>query len=184
MILVVVVLLLSLWLVFTYNGLVKRRNEIENVFGSIDVMLKKRHDLIPNLVEVARQYMQHESETLSNIAGLRSRALSGNIGTEEKIELENSISKAMGGIMVAVEDYPELKANDQFTMLQRSWNETEEQISAARRAFNAAVTDYNNAIEIIPTTLVAKMLGYTRKSVFEIPEEERANVSAKALFED
>lgn len=165
-----------------YNSLVSKRNQVENAFGSIDVMLKKRYDLIPNLVESVKAYMKHEKETLANITSMRTKALSGNISTDEKVQLENSISGMMRGIMVAVENYPELKASEQFTMLQRSWNEAEEQISAARRAYNSSVTEYNNAVETFPSNVFASLFGHRRKEVFVIQEAERQNISAKSMF--
>jgi LemA protein len=165
-----------------FNNLVGARNQVENAFGSIDVMLKKRYDLIPNLVETAKAYMKHERETLTSITELRTRAMSPNVTTDEKVQLENQISGLMKSVMVSVENYPELKASEQFTMLQRSWNETEEQISAARRNYNASVTSYNNAVEKFPSNIFASMFGHKRKSVLEIPETERQNVSAKAMF--
>jgi LemA protein len=168
--------------VVIYNNLVGARNQVENAFGTIDVMLKKRYDLIPNLVETAKVYMKHERDTLTGITELRTKALSGNVSSDEKVQLENQISGMMKSVMVAVENYPDLKASEQFTMLQRSWNETEEQISAARRNYNASVTDYNNAVEKFPSNIFASMFGHKRKSVLEIPEAERQNVSAKALF--
>jgi LemA protein len=169
-------------IVLIYNNLVGARNQVENAFGSIDVMLKKRYDLIPNLLETVKAYMKHEKETLTGITELRTKALAGNISTDEKIQLENQISGMMKSIMVAVENYPDLKASEQFTMLQRSWNETEEQISAARRSYNASVTSYNNAVEKFPSSIFASMFGYKRKLVFVIVEAERQNISAKALF--
>ncbi|HZX74253.1 MAG TPA: LemA family protein, partial [Cyclobacteriaceae bacterium] len=173
---------LALVAIISYNSLIGKRNQIENAFGSIDVMLKKRYDLIPNLLETAKAYMKHEKDTFTNITEMRTRALTGNVSTEEKIKLENQISGMMKNVMVAVESYPDLKASEQFTMLQRSWNETEEQISAARRSYNAAVTDYNNAVEQFPSSIFASMFGHKRKSVLETAEAERQNISAKAMF--
>jgi len=174
--------LLLIFGIVIYNNLVGARNQVENAFGSIDVMLKKRYDLIPNLVETAKAYMKHERETLTSITELRTRALSPTISTDEKVQLENQISGMMKSVMVSVENYPELKASEQFTMLQRSWNETEEQISAARRNYNASVTSYNNAVEKFPSNIFASLFGHKRKSVLEIPDAERQNVSAKAMF--
>jgi len=175
------VAILVIGAILTYNNLVGARNSVENAFGTIDVMLKKRYDLLPNLVEVAKTYMKHENEIFTNLASLRARATTATT-TDEKVVLENEISGAMKNLMVSVENYPELKASEQFTMLQRSWNETEEQISAARRAYNAAVTAYNNAVEKFPSNIFANMFGHKRKAVFVIAETERQNVSAKALF--
>jgi len=173
---------LILAIIIIYNNLVGKRNQVENAFGSIDVMLKKRYDLIPNLVESVKSYMKHERETLTSITEMRTKAISGNLSNEEKIDTENRISGLMRNIMVAVENYPDLKASDQFLMLQRSWNEAEEQISAARRAYNASVTDFNTSVETFPSNILSGMFNFKRKQVFEIPEVERQNISAKAMF--
>jgi len=145
-------------------------------------MLKKRYDLIPNLVSTVQTYMQHEKGTLTEITEMRAKAVSGNLSSDEKVGLENKLTKALGGIMVAVENYPDLKANQNFMQLQGSLNEIEEQISAARRAYNQSVTNYNNAVEMLPTNMVAAMLGYKRKKVFEIEEAQRKNVNVGELF--
>lgn len=181
-ILIGVAAVLVLGAILTYNNLVGARNMVENAFGTIDVMLKKRYDLLPNLVEVVKKYMTHENEIFTNLASLRAKAISPSISTDEKVQLENQISGTMKNLMLIVENYPNLKASEQFTMLQRSWNETEEQISAARRAYNAAVTAYNNAVEKFPSNIFAGIFGYKRREVFVIPETERQNISAKALF--
>ena len=173
----------GLFLVMLYNGLIGKKNQVENVFGSIDTLLKKRYDLIPNLISTVQTYMKHERGTLTEITEMRAKAVSGNISDDEKVALDNKVSKMMGGIMVAVENYPDLKANQNFMQLQRSLNEIEEQISAARRAYNASVTDYNNAVEMLPTSIMASMMHYSRKQVFEIAEKERKNVDVKSLFD-
>ena len=160
-----------------------KKNQVENAFARIDTMLKKRYDLIPNLVATVKQYASHEKETLTEITELRAKAMSGGLSSDEQVKVDNQISKAMGGIMVAVESYPELKANENFIQLQRTLNETEEQISAARRAFNATVTDFNNAIEMFPSSIVAGMMHYTRRQLFEIPKTERENVDVGKLFD-
>ena len=160
-----------------------KKNQVENAFARIDTMLKKRYDLIPNLVATVKQYASHEKETLTEITELRAKAMSGGLSSDEQMKVDNQIFKAMGGIMVAVESYPELKANENFFQLQRTLNETEEQISAARRAFNATVTDFNNAIEMFPSSIVAGMMHYTRRQLFEIPKTERENVDVGKLFD-
>ncbi len=169
-------------IILMYNNLVGARNNVENAFGGIDAMLKKRYDLIPNLVETVKVYLKHEKETLTQITALRNKASSGSLSTDEKIGLDNQLSGMMRNVMVAVEAYPDLKASEQFTMLQRTWNESEEQISAARRNYNSAVTQYNNAIEKFPSNILAGMFNHKRKPVFEIPEAERQNVSAVSMF--
>jgi LemA protein len=175
--------LFAIIIVIGYNNLVGSRNQVESAFGSMDAMLKKRHDLIPNLVETAKAYMKHESDMLTKVTELRTKALSGTATSDEKVGLENQLGGAMRNIIVAAESYPELKASEQFTMLQRSWNEAEEQISASRRAYNSAVTQYNNAIDKFPSNILASVFSHRRKTVFEIPEAERQNISAKAMFQ-
>jgi LemA protein len=148
----------------------------------MDAMLKKRYDLIPNLVETVKVYMKFERDTLTQISELRTKAMSGTLSSDDKVAVENQLSGMMKGVMVAVENYPDLKSSEQFSLLQRSWNETEEQISASRRAYNSAVTQYNNTIEKFPSNLLASAFNHKRKQVFEIPEAERQNVSAKTMF--
>ncbi|OGV53013.1 MAG: hypothetical protein A2X49_11370 [Lentisphaerae bacterium GWF2_52_8] len=169
-------------LVLIYNSLVVKRNNVDNAFACIDAQLKKRYDLIPNLVETVKNYMKHEASTLKDIAEMRSRAISGNLNQSERAELDKRLGSAIGGIMVSVENYPDLKASDNFQQLQRTLNETEEQLSAARRAFNAAVTDYNNAIQIFPYSIIAGIGGFTAKTLFEASGEERSNPNVGQLF--
>jgi LemA protein len=175
-----IVIAIGLFLVTMYNGLVAKKNQVENAFASVDVMLKKRSDLIPNLVATVKQYMQFEQQTLVEVTRLRSRAASAS--GDARIDLENQISRAIGNIMVAVEAYPELKANQNFVHLQESLNEIEEQISAARRFYNSAVNDYNNAVEMFPTNLMAQSMNYRLKKMFEATEQERRNVDVGNLF--
>ena len=179
---VIPVAVILLFLFLMYNSLVGKKNQVEYSFASIDTLLKKRYDLIPNLVAAVKQYMQHEAGTLTEITELRAKAISGGISSDEAVDLNNKLGKALGGIMVAVENYPDLKASENFQQLQRSLNEVEEQISAARRAFNSSVTDFNNAVEMVPTNIVASMMGYRRRRLFEIPDEERKNVDVGGLF--
>jgi LemA protein len=182
LILLIVAGVLILWLAISYNSLVSKRNSAEKAFASIDVMAKKRYDLIPNLVATVQRYMKHERETLTRITEMRARATSGNISDEEKIDLDQKISRDVSGIMVAVENYPELKASTNFIQLQGSLNEVEEQLSAARRFYNAAVTDLNNAIQMFPTNIVASVFNFQTKKLFESTEPERQNIDVKSLF--
>lgn len=167
--------------VLLYNSLISKKNQVENIYGSIDALLKKRRDLIPNLVESVKAYMKHEKEVLEKITELRSKAINAT-DENERMNYENKISSMLGKILINVENYPELKANENVMNLQITLAEIEEQISAARRAYNQAVTDYNNAIEMIPTNFIAKIMGYKRKSVFEISDEERKNINVGDLF--
>jgi len=170
-------------LVLMYNSLVSKKNQVENIFAGVDTQLKKRYDLIPNLVASVSKYMEHEKSLLTEVTKLRAEANRSNISDEHKIALDAKITSALGSIMVAVENYPELKANENVMHLQRTLSEIEEQISAARRAYNQAVTDYNNAIEMVPTNFMATAMGYTRKAVFEITQNERKNINVKELFD-
>ena len=178
----ILLIVVGIILILMYNSLVAKKNQVANIFASVDTQLKKRYDLIPNLVASVSKYMEHEKSILEDITKLRAEASKPNISDEHKIALDKKISSALGSIMVAVENYPDLKANENVMHLQRSLSEIEEQISAARRAYNQAVTDYNNALEQIPTNFMASAMGYTRKEVFEIPESERKNVNVKELF--
>lgn len=180
---IIVAALLLLLIIGLYNSLVRRKNDVENAFASVDVMLKKRYDLIPNLVETVKSYMKHEKSLLTELTELRARAISSDISNDERVNLENKINRGISGVMVAVENYPDLKASQNFLQLQAAWNEAEEQISAARRAFNAAVTVFNNKVETFPSNVMAGIMGYKRRILFEIPELERQNLSAKNLFE-
>lgn len=177
---IVLIVLAFIIIVFTgiYNSLIGKKNMVENAFASIDVMLKKRFDLIPNLVATVKQYMTHERETLSQVTEMRARAMTGTLTSDQAVELDNM----MGKIMVSVEKYPELKANTNFLQLQGSLNEIEEQLSASRRAFNAAVLDYNNAVEMFPSNIIAGMMNLKVKQMFEIVAAERINPSVKELF--
>lgn len=165
-----------------YNGLIMQKNQVNKSFSSVDVLLKKRWDLIPNLVAVVKNHMEFEQQTLAEITRLRSRAMSGEISPEQRLNIENQITRTMGNIMALIENYPELKSNHHVTQLLESLNETEEQISAARRFYNTAVTDYNNAIEMFPSNLVAGYMKYTAKELFVTPAEERANVNVGELL--
>ena len=147
--------LVLLLIISMYNGLIRRKNEVENAFGSIDAQLKQRFDLIPNLVAAVKQYMQHEQETLTKLTELRTQAQSTDLSNEDKVAINNELTQNMGKLMVSVENYPELKASDNFVQLQRSLNEVESQISAARRNYNAAITDYNHGIQTFPPSIIA-----------------------------
>ncbi len=181
-VIIVAVALFVIIIISIYNGLVRKRNEVDNAFGGMDVQLKKRYDLIPNLVSTVKQYASHEKELLTKVTELRAKATSGNLSPDEKVAIDNQISAGMKGIMVAVESYPDLKANENFMNLQRTLTEVESQISAARRTYNAVITDFNNGIQTFPQSIIAGMMHLKRKEVFVIPETERQNVNVKDLF--
>lgn len=178
----IVLIAITLILVLMYNSLIAKKNQVENIFASVDTVLKKRYDLIPNLVASVSKYMEHEKSLLEEVTKLRAEATKPDISDAHKIALDAKISSALGSIMVAVENYPELKANENVMHLQHTLHEVEEQISAARRAYNQSVTDYNNAIEMLPTSFMASLMNYRRKQVFEIVDSERKNIDVKELF--
>jgi len=179
-----IVVVILFIVVLIYNSLIGKKNQVKNVFGTIDVLLKKRYDLIPQLIATVKGYMQHERSLLQEITEARARAVSGRLSDDEQVLLDNSFNKMLGGVMLAVENYPDLKADKSFMHLQRTMTEVEEQISAARRAYNAAVEAFNNAVEMFPTNIIASMMGYKTRSFFEIREDERKNIDAGGLLED
>ena len=180
----IIVAVISAILILMYNSLIAKKNQVANIFANVDVQLKKRFDLIPNLVASVQEYMKHEKSTLEELTRLRTEANRSNLSDDEKVGLDTKVTKALGSIMVAVENYPNLKANENVLHLQGSLNEVEAQISAARRAYNQSVTEYNNALEMIPTNFMAKAMNYKSKAVFEIDEYERKNVNIKELFKN
>ncbi len=180
---VVLGLVLIIFIVI-YNSLIGKKNMVEQAFATIDVMLKKRYDLIPNLVSTIKSYMKHESETLTKITELRARATAPGTGGDEQVQINNQLGGLLRGLMIQVEDYPELKASENFVQLQRSLNEVEAQLAAARRTYNAAVTDFNNAVEMFPTNLVAGMMSYRRRALFEVDASERERPDVGNMFDN
>lgn len=178
MVLLIIILLIAFAFIGTYNSLVAKRNMVNNAFAGIDVQLKKRYDLIPNLVESVKGYMKHEESVLTKLVQLRNTPYS-QMDEAQKGELDNTLRQFVNGLRVTVEQYPDLKASANFMHLQRTLNETEEQLAAARRSFNAAVTDYNTSIQTFPTNLLAGLFGFTQKNLLENTPEERKNVEVK-----
>ena len=173
---VALVLLFLLSTVIIYNALIRKKNDVENAFASIDVMLRRRYDLIPEIVDAVKAYMTYERELLTEITKLRVQALSENLTDEDRVIIENRLGKRLADLVIAVENYPDLKASENFLHLQGTLNEVEEQLAASRRAFNAAVTLYNNSIETFPSNIVASMMNYKRRTLFEIPAEKREEI--------
>lgn len=171
-----------LFIIGIYNTLVRKRNSIENAFGSIDVMLKKRFDLIPNIVATVKQYAKHEETIFSRIAELRSKGYE-QLSNDDKATFDEVFTQASRQFVAVAESYPELKASDNFMHLQRTLNEVEEQLSAARRTYNANVTDFNNTVMTFPSNMIASMFGFTTRTLFSIPVEERANPAIGNTFQ-
>ena len=156
-----------------YNRLVKLRNNRENAFADIDVQLKQRHDLIPQLVDSVKGYMKHEDSVLTRITQSRSAAM--NAGSiNDKIGAENMLSSALGGLKVAVEAYPDLKANTNFLQLQGEISDIENKLAAARRFFNSATKELNNSVQTFPSNIIAGMFGFNKEPMFEISSADRA----------
>jgi LemA protein len=180
----IVILIIIAVPVIMYNSLISKKNSVRNSFSSIDVMLKKRCDLIPNLVSAVKGYMHHERNLLEEVTNLRAKAANAALPDDQKIIINGMLSKAITGVMVAVENYPDLKSSENFLKLQAALNEIEEQISAARRAYNASVNDYNNAVEMFPTNIMASMMNYQRKPFFEASVSERMPVNTGKLLKN
>jgi LemA protein len=169
-VILVLLVMLVLYIVGIYNSLVQLRNRVKNAWSQIDVQLKRRHDLIPNLVETAKGYMQHERDTLENITKARSRAMeAGSVG--EKAAAEGQLSGALGRFMVVVENYPDLKANQNFLALQEELTSTENKIAFARQGYNDQVLFYNNKIQMFPSNILANTFNFTREEFFEIEDK-------------
>jgi LemA protein len=162
------------WVAATYNDLVRRRNRIDNAFASVDVAAKKRYDLVPALVACVRGYMDHERTLLEEIVRLRSAAQAAGVPAAARLEATDRMSGMLSRMMMLSEGYPELKASDQFLHLQRTLTELEEQLSAARRFFNTAVTQYNDRVQSVPASLIAPGLGFGSREWFQIADGERA----------
>ena len=161
------------WFVATYNGLVRLRNRIRNAWHQIDVQLKRRHDLIPNLVEIVKDYMSYEQETLRKVVEARGAAIAAK-GTAAKASAENALTESLKSLFAVVEGYPELKANQSAASLQEELTSTENKISFARQFFNDSVMTYNNKIQAIPSNLVAGIFNFSAEEYFEVDEAAKA----------
>ena len=171
----IVLLFVLLIPVAMYNTLVRKRNQIHNIFGTMDALLQKRWDLIPNLVSTVKGYADHERGLFEAVTEARCKAQQGQLNQDQQVGLENSFMQLLGVVRATVENYPDLKATDNFMHLQRTLDELEEQISAARRAYNASVTDYNNSVQMFPTNIIAGMFNFKEKTLFQIEASEREN---------
>ncbi|MEL6289586.1 MAG: LemA family protein [Pseudomonadota bacterium] len=170
------VALLAMWLLGAYNGLVELRQRWRQAYADIDVQLTMRHDLVPNLVETVKGYAKHEKETFERVIQARNGAMNAQ-GTGEQAAAEGMLTGALNRLMLLVEDYPDLKANEGFQQLQRQLSDIESKIAAARRFFNNVVAEYNTARETFPTVLVASSLGFSHKDFFKVQEADREAVS-------
>jgi LemA protein len=174
----VIPVVIAVVLISSYNGLVQLRVRCDSAWSDIDVQLKRRHDLIPNLVETVKGYATHEKGTFENIAKFRSQAMQAT-SPNDKAAAENQLTGALKSLFAVAENYPELKASEQFTQLQGSLSQTEDSIQNARRYYNAVVRDLNTKIQVFPTNILAGMFGFQARQFFETSETDREPVAVK-----
>lgn len=177
---IVLVAVILLILVSIYNRLVKLRNRRENAFADIDVQLKQRHDLVPQLVETVKGYATHERELLTRITEARTAAMQAKT-IDDKIVAENNLANGLQGLKIAVENYPDLKANQNFLQLQEELSDIENKLAAARRFFNAATTEYNTAVESFPANVIAGSFGFNRETLFDLAGSRQAMEEPPAI---
>lgn len=174
-IVLVVIVLLVVWCISIYNNLVKLRNNRENAFANIDVQLKQRHDLVPQLVGAVKGYADHEKDVFMRVTEARAAAMSAT-NIDDKIQAENALTSALSGLKVSLEAYPELKANQNFLQLQNELADIENKLAAVRRFFNSTTRELNNAVQTFPSNIFAGMFGFKKEQMFEIPTEQRAEL--------
>ena len=167
-----IVAVIVIWLIAIYNGLVSLKNNRENAFADIDVQLKQRHDLIPQLLGAVKGYMEHERGTLESVTEARQKAISAT-GINEKISAEQNLTSALQGLNVQIEAYPDLKANENFMHLQTEISDIENKLAAVRRFFNAATKELNIAVQKFPNNLVAGMFGFKTQPMFDLGDTQR-----------
>jgi LemA protein len=165
-------LLILILFIVLYNGFVSKRNRVEESFSGIDIILKKRFDLIPNLIEAVKGYMSHEKETFSSIVNLRNQALNTN-NPDERLKLDQKLNNAVGSVFALAESYPDLKANTNFLSLQSDLGEIETEIERSKRYYNGTVRDYNIAVESFPGNLIAGIFGFPKKDFLELKEQDQ-----------
>ena len=174
-IIIAVAVVILLGIIGLYNNLVRMRNNRENAFANIDVQLKQRHDLVPQLVSTVKGYASHEKTVLENVTNARTAAMSAN-NINDKIQAENKLSSALANLKVSLEAYPDLKANQNFLQLQTAISDLENKLAASRRFFNSATKELNNAVQTFPANILAGMFGFHKEPMFEIPATDRASL--------
>ena len=177
-ILIGIVIVIAFWLIAVYNGLIRLKNRTDEAWSDIDVQLKRRYDLIPNLISTVKGYAQHEKNLFEKVTQARTAAM-GAQGPVDKSQAENMLSGTLKSLFAVAENYPDLKANENFLELQRELSDTENKIQASRRFYNGNVRDFNIKIETFPNNLVAGMLNFTKRDFFEIEGEEKEPVKAE-----
>ncbi len=178
LILIIVVVLIVLWAISVYNKLVALRNRVKDQWAQIDVQLKRRFDLIPNLVETVKGYTKHESETLEAVIKARNTYVSATL-PEDQMKADGELTQAISKLFALTESYPDLKANTNFQALQQELTETESKIAAARQFYNDTVMVYNNKVSMVPSNIIASLFKFNKEAFFEANETERQNVQVK-----
>ena len=174
-IIIAIVLIIVMYVLVTYNNFIKLKNMVQEAFSTMDVYLKKRWDLIPNLIETVKGYVKHEENTLKEIVDLRGNSYDS-MSDDGKVKANQTISKDINKIMLVAENYPDLKASANFQDLSRELSKVEEDIANARKYYNGAVEMFNNKVEMFPSNILAKLFGYKPKAMFETDSTERENV--------
>lgn len=178
LIVIVILIVLAVFIVGIYNALVRKRNMVKDQWAQIDVLLKRRADLVPNLVETVKGYASHEKETFQNITEARAKVV-GAPNPEAELKANGELTQALGRLMLVVENYPELKANQNFLDLQSNLRETEDKIAYARQFYNDAVLVYKNKIEMFPSNIAASIFGFKPEPFFEASEQEKETPQVK-----
>ena len=178
MILIIVGILIVFWAISVYNKLIALRNRVKDQWAQIDVQLKRRFDLIPNLVETVKGYTKHESETLEAVIKARNTYVSATL-PEDQMKADGELTKAISKLFALTESYPELKANTNFQALQQELTETESKIASARQFYNDTVMVYNNKVAMVPSNIIASLFKFNKEAFFEANETERQNVQVK-----
>ncbi len=177
-IIIIIIVAMVLWLMFVFNSLIRLKNRTQEAQSDIDVQLKRRHDLIPNLVETVKGYASHESQLFEKVTQARSQAINAQ-GMGEKARAENMLTEALKSVFAVAENYPDLKASQNFLQLQDELSDTENKIQAARRFYNGNARDFNTAAEVFPNNMVVGMLGFKKFDFFEAAAGERENIAVK-----
>ncbi|OIO47986.1 MAG: hypothetical protein AUJ32_01625 [Parcubacteria group bacterium CG1_02_40_82] len=178
-IILIILAIIVLWLIVAYNRFIRLRKRTDEAWSDIDVQLKRRHDLIPNLVETVKGYATHERELFEKVTEARAKAISAS-GTAQKAQAENMLSGALKSLFAVAENYPQLRASENFSKLQEELADTENKIQAARRFYNGNVRDLNTALEVFPSNIVAKIFSFKSAEFFQLEgEEERKPVEVK-----
>ncbi len=170
-IVLIAIAVIVLWLIGTYNGLIRVRNRVDEAWSDIEVQLKRRYDLIPNLVNSVKGYATHEESVFSKVTEARAQAMQAGNNPHDKLAAENMLTQSLKSLFAVAEAYPQLRANENFLQLQRDLTDTEDKIQASRRFYNGNVRDFNTRLQVFPTNLIAGALGFGKREFFDIDEK-------------